>query len=96
MFLCRVRFESMWHLVKIFFPKCTNETLRFHVVFDLFLLISQFSESVNDQTLDDGQNDNDDKEEKRDIKGESEKIVVNIFYSYNQYWSFRCKNETDR
>jgi len=51
MFLCRVRFKSMWHLVKIFFSKSTNETLRFHIVFDLFLLISQFTKSVNDQTL---------------------------------------------
>ena len=91
MLLHCVSFEAMWYLIKEIFSKSTwserilasfrinksltYETFRLHIVLDLFLLISQFSESVNDQTLDDGQNDNDDKEEKRDIKGESEKLL---------------------
>ena len=43
-----MRFETMWYLIKVFFAKGTNETFWFHVILDLFLLITQLAKSVND------------------------------------------------
>merc|ERR1712157_607715 len=69
-------FEAMRNLIEEFFTKSTDETFGFHVVLDLFLLITKFSESVNDQTLNDGEDDNDDEEEESDVERESVEEVL--------------------
>lgn len=66
----------MRNFIEIVFSNATNETVRFHVFFDRFELITKLSESVNNQTLNDGQKDNNNEEEESNVENDSIDFVV--------------------
>lgn len=56
------------YLIKVILAYATNEAVGLHVLLDRFQLITKLTESVNDQTLDDGKQDNNDEEEERNVE----------------------------
>ena len=76
MLLQCVGFKAMWHRVKVVIAYSTDEAFGLHVLLNLFLLVSEFSKSVDDQTLYDGQEDDNHEEEKGDVKDDAVDLVL--------------------
>lgn len=69
--LLDMRVEAMRHYIEKVFAHATYETVRLHVLLHRFQLITKLTECVDDQTLNDGQKDNNDKEEEGYVENDA-------------------------
>jgi hypothetical protein len=53
-----------------------NKAVGLHVILDALQLVTELTKGVNDQTLDDGKQDDDDKEEEGDVKYDAVDLIV--------------------
>merc|ERR1711937_332408 len=71
-----VRFKTMWNFVKIIFANTTNEAVVFKFLLDTIHLVSQCSESVNNEALNNCQENEGDEQIEREVKDNS--VVLEI------------------
>merc|ERR1719464_824355 len=67
-FLLHVDIKAVWHTVQIIFANAANETIVLQFIIHTLHLVAECTESVDNETLNNGQKNDNDKEEETDIK----------------------------
>merc|ERR1711899_142141 len=67
-FLLHVDIKTVWHTIQIIFANSTNETIVLQLIINTLHLVSKCAKSVNNETLNDGQKNDNDEEEETDVK----------------------------
>merc|ERR1711971_522453 len=67
-FLLHVDIKAVWHTVQIIFANAANETIVLQFIIHTLHLVAKRTESIDNETLNNGQKNDNDKEEETDIK----------------------------
>ena len=76
MLFLNVCFETVRHTVQVARVQAADEAIGFHRLLHTLQLITKLAESVDDQTLNDGQQDDNDEEEESDVEQDTVDFVI--------------------
>jgi len=68
--------KPMWYAIQIVLPNAADEAVVSQFILHTLELISQGTKSINDETLDDGKQDDNDEQEEGDVKKDPDKLIV--------------------
>ena len=80
MLLLHMGFETMRHLIQIVFTDAADEAVSCQLILHTLQLVTQSSEGVNNETLDDGQQDQGDEQEEGEVEEDSDILVVSAVW----------------
>jgi len=74
--LLNMDLKSMWYAIQIVFPNPADEAVVPQFILHTLELVSQGAKGINDETLDDGKQDDNDEQEEGDVEEDPDKLIV--------------------
>jgi len=83
MFFLDVSIEAVRNGIEEVFAYAANEAIGLHVFLDTFQLVTKFTKSVDNQTLNDGQQNDNDEEEEGDVEEDAVDFVIVAIWRFD-------------
>ena len=92
--LLHMDLKPMWYAIEVVLPDATDEAVVAKFIFHALKLITQSTKGINDETLDDGQQDDNDEQEEGDVKENPDKLIVSTIRGLNDITNTTTSSHT--